>query len=112
MKMNQIFQVVSASLILSLGFSHNLSARAILASSLEDNSSFTTDNSSNQSSELSQFFTTQTSQSGQNPTTECQFTNGNKGGASVPEPTLITGLVFVTGLGIWSGRKKAISLRK
>ncbi|MGB3510282.1 MAG: hypothetical protein WBA93_13815 [Microcoleaceae cyanobacterium] len=105
MKVNQFLQVCLASLIMSVGFSQKLSAKAFVINSTEDNSSLATNNNHSESSNLSQFFT-QTYQSGQNSTTECKFTNGNKGGASVPEPTLITGLVFAVGLGIWSGRKR------
>ncbi len=66
MKMNQIFQVVSATLILSLGFSQNLPGKAIIVSSTQDNNSLTTETNSTQTSDLSQFFTTTTSQSSQN----------------------------------------------
>lgn len=106
MKINQIFQVVSASLILSLGLSQKLPAKAIVLSSTQDNSSLATETNSAQSSDLSQFFTTQVSQSSQNSNTECNIPN--QAGTPVPEPTLISGLVFVTGLGIWS----QLSLKK
>ncbi|NER06789.1 MAG: hypothetical protein F6K17_31535 [Okeania sp. SIO3C4] len=107
MKMNQIFQVVSATLILSLGFSQKLPVKAIMVSSTQDNSSLTTETNSAQNSDLSQFLTTTTSQSSQNSTTECNLTK--KVATDVAEPTLISGLVFVVGLGIWSQRKKIIS---
>lgn len=106
MKTNQIFQVVSATFILSLGFSQKLPAKAIIISSNQNNNGLTTETNSAQSSDLSQFFTTQVSQSSQNSNTECNIPN--QAGTPVPEPTLISGLVFVTGLGIWS----QLSLKK
>lgn len=109
MKINQFLQVVLAGLIMSVGL-QKLPARAfVLNSTDEDNSSFATDNNSAQSSDLSHFFT-QTSKWSKNSITDCK-NNGSAGGgtASTPEPTLITGLVLMTGLGIWSGRKKLIS---
>ncbi len=106
MKINHIFQVVSATLILSLGFSQKLPVKAIIVSSTQDNSSLTTETNSAQNSDLSQFLTTTTSQSIQNSTTECNATK--QLAEDVPEPTLISGLVFVAGLGIWSQRKKIV----
>ena len=55
MKINHIFQVVSATLILSLGFSQKLPVKAIIVSSTQDNSSLTTETNSAQNSDLSQF---------------------------------------------------------
>ncbi|NEP81256.1 MAG: PEP-CTERM sorting domain-containing protein [Okeania sp. SIO3B3] len=107
MRMNQFLQVVLASLILSLRLAHKLPAKAIVLNSTEDNSSLATQSNSTKSSDLSQFLTTTTSQSGEYSTTDCNNSNG--AGTSVPEPTLIAGLVFVTGLGIWSQKKKNAS---
>ena len=121
MKTNQILQVVSASFILSLGFSQKLPVKAIIISSTQDNGSFTMENNSTQSSDLSQFLTTQTSQFSQNSkfltTQTSQFSQNSNAecnplqeeSKSIPEPTLISGLVFFTGLGVWSQRKKIIS---
>lgn len=107
MKINQILQVVSASFILSLGFSQKLPVKAIIISSTQDNDSFTMENNSTQSSDLSKFSTTQTSQFSQNSNTECNLLQEQS--KSIPEPTLVSGLVFFTGLGVWSQRKKIIS---
>ena len=105
MKINQFLQVVSASLILSLGFSQKLPADAIVVSSSQENSSLTTETNTTQSSDLAGFFATTTSQSGENSNTECNQNNGDNAIYSTPEPTVISGLVLVTGLGIWSKRK-------
>ncbi|MGD1712215.1 hypothetical protein [Dapis sp. BLCC M172] len=92
---------------MSLGFYQKLPAKAIIVSSTQNNNSLTTETNSAQSSDLSQFFTTTTSQSIQNSNTECNLSK--QAGTSVPEPTLITGLIFVAGLGVWSQKKKKIS---
>ena len=107
MKINQILQVVSTSFIFSLGFYQKLPAKAIIIGSTQDNGSLTMETNSTQSSGLSQFLTPQISQSGQNSNTECNVLTEEN--TSIPETTLIIGLVFFAGLGVWSQRKKIIS---
>ncbi|MDY7005776.1 MAG: hypothetical protein SWX82_18075 [Cyanobacteriota bacterium] len=101
MKINQFLQVVVFSLIMSVGFSSKLPVGAFVIDSTDNNSNLATNTNSSGSSNLSQFLT-QTSQDYQKSTTDCQLTNKDKELAGIPEPTLISGLFFVVGLGLWT----------
>ncbi|MGK7921617.1 MAG: PEP-CTERM sorting domain-containing protein [Trichodesmium sp.] len=109
MKINQFFQVVVVSSIMSIGFSDNLPAGAFVINSTENNSSLTTNSNSSGSSNLSEFLT-QTSQDSQESTTDCNSADQVKDYAGTPEPTLISGLFVVVGFCLWSKRKKFNSL--
>ena len=108
MKINQFLQVVLVSLIMSVGFSDKLPAGAFVTDSTDNNSSLATNSNSSGSSNLSQFLT-QTSQDSQESTIDCNLIDKVKDYAGTPEPSLISGLFFVVGLGLWSERKKFIS---
>ncbi|GGA26666.1 hypothetical protein [Okeania sp. KiyG1] len=101
MKINQFLQVVVVSSIMSVGFSARLPVEAFVIDSNDNNSNLATNSNSSGSSSLSQFLT-QTSQYSQKSTTDCQSTDEVKDYAGIPEPTLISGLFFVVGLGLWS----------
>ncbi len=103
MKIQQLLQVALASLIISLCFSEKLPAKGIV---INNNQEGLGDKApTNGGSNLSQFLT-QMSQTSQELAIDCNLKNQDKGGASTPEPTLISGLIFVGGLGLWSNRKK------
>ncbi|NEP79553.1 MAG: hypothetical protein F6K39_16105 [Okeania sp. SIO3B3] len=101
MKIHQFLQVVVVSSIMSVGFSARLPVEAFVINSTDDNSNLATNTNSSGSSNLSKFLT-QTSQDSQKSTTDCQLTDKDKDPAGIPEPTLISGLCFVVGLGLWS----------
>ena len=106
MKINQLLKVALASFIINISFSQKLPATAIYISSSElKNENIDNQNSTNGDSNLSHFLN-RVSQYSQDASIDCNLTNQDKTGTSVPEPTLITGLVFVGGLGLWSNRKK------
>ncbi|MDJ0515868.1 MAG: hypothetical protein F6K22_23225 [Okeania sp. SIO2F4] len=107
MKIHQFLQVVVVSLIISVGFSSKLPVGAFVINSTDNNSNLATNSNSSESSNLSQFLT-QTSQYSQESTIDCNLIDKVKDYAGTPEPTLISGLFFVVGLGLWSGRKKFI----
>ncbi|NER01544.1 MAG: hypothetical protein F6K17_02300 [Okeania sp. SIO3C4] len=106
MKISQFFRVVLVSLIVNVGFAQKLPAQAFVINNTEDSSSLTTDNSNSGGSNLSQFLTP-TSQSNQNLSADCNLID-KVASKDVLEPTLITGLVFVAGLGLWKGKKRFI----
>jgi len=106
MKIKQLLQVALASLIINIGFFQKLPAIAISISSSElDSENINNQTPTNGDSNLSQFLT-EMSQNSQAASIDCNLENQDKAGKNVPEPTLITGLVFVGGLGLWSNRKK------
>ncbi len=107
MKINQFLQVVVVGLIISVGFSSKLPVGAFVINSTDNSSSLATNNNSSGSSNLSEFLT-QTSQDSQESTIDCNLIDKVKDYAGTPEPSLISGLFFVVGLGIWSQRKKII----
>ena len=107
MKINQFLQVVVVSSIMSVSFSSKLPVGAFVTNSTDNNSSLSTNSNSSRSSNLSQFLG-KTSQDSQQSTIDCNLIDKVKDYAGTPEPTLISGLFVVVGLGLWSGRKKFI----
>ncbi|MGD1716039.1 PEP-CTERM sorting domain-containing protein [Dapis sp. BLCC M172] len=108
MKINQFLQVVVVSSIMSVGFSSKLPVGAFVTNSTHNNNSnLATNSNSAGSSNLSQFLG-ETSQNSQTSTIDCNLVDKVKDYVGTPEPTLISGLFFVVGLGLWSRRKKII----
>ncbi|OZH54963.1 hypothetical protein AFK68_07550 [Hydrocoleum sp. CS-953] len=107
MKINQFLQVVVVSSIMSVGFSSKLPVGAFVTNYTDNNNSLTTNSNSSGSSNLSQFLG-ETSQNSQTSTIDCNLVDKVKDYVGTPEPTLISGLFFVVGLGLWSRRKKII----
>lgn len=120
MKINQILQVVVVGFILSVGFTSKLPVGALVINSTNNNNSLITNNNSFsnsfgnsfsnsfESSNLSQFLGKKL-QNSQESTIDCNLIDKAKNYPRTPEPSLISGLFFVVGLGIWSQRKKIIN---
>lgn len=106
MKINQLLKVVLASLIINIGFFQKLPATAIAINSSElEPENINNQTPTNGNANLSQF-STKVSQYSQDTAIDCNLKNQDKAGTSIPEPTLITGLICVAGVGLWSKRKK------
>jgi len=116
MKINQILQVVVVGFILSVGYTSNLPVDAFVITSTNNNNSLITNSNSFESSNLSDFgssnlsqFSGKTLQNSQQFTIDCNLIDQANNYARTPESSLISGLFFVVGLGIWSQRKKIIN---
>ncbi len=108
MKINQFLQVIVVSSIMSVGFSCKSPVGAFVTNSTDNNnSSLATNSNSAGSSNLSEFLG-EKSQDSQESTIDCNLIDKVKDYAGTPEPTLISGLFVVVGLGLWSRRKKFI----
>ena len=107
MKIHQFLQVFVVSLIMNVGFFPKLPVGAFVTSSTDNNSSLTTHSNPSGNSNLSlSEFLAKTSQNSQKSTIDCNLKNNANDRTGIPEPTLIRGLFFVVGLGLWSRRKK------